>query len=106
MTTNIMIIMIITNTVLIITYDHHHHHDHCNFDDDIMILLSRALGQGAFGEVYQGLFKKSQNGEARSPSLLIITKRLLCSYLNRTFSKENGVGFGFGDYDSDRALIL
>ena len=30
----------------------------------------RALGQGAFGEVYQGLFKKSQNGEVKDSFLL------------------------------------
>ena len=38
-----------------------------DFDHSIMSVPFRALGQGAFGEVYQGLFKKSQNGEARIP---------------------------------------
>ena len=53
--------VIVIDIIIIILYHHHHQSD----DDDNDGLLFRALGQGAFGEVYQGLFKKSQNGEVR-----------------------------------------
>ena len=53
--------VIVIDIIIIILYHHHHQCD----DDDNDGLLFRALGQGAFGEVYQGLFKKSQNGEVR-----------------------------------------
>ena len=57
-----MTIIVIVIIIIIIILNHHHHQsDH----DDNDGLLFRALGQGAFGEVYQGLFKKSQNGEVR-----------------------------------------
>ena len=55
--------------LMLVKYDRHCHchchHHHQSDDDDNDGLLFRALGQGAFGEVYQGLFKKSQNGEVR-----------------------------------------
>jgi len=37
------------------------------------LMLVKALGQGAFGEVYQGLFKKSQNGELAETAVAVKT---------------------------------